>query len=117
MDKSTLLLLCLIGFAIGFTAYWFFICKENYTDFFSRKDEHTDPKTHFITETIREKNFKNRVRAILYVIRNSILSGCVGAIFLGGGASMLVSQCSSKHSSYDYDDYEYFDDAHRPDRF
>lgn len=117
MEKSTILILCIIGFSIGFIAYWFILCKENYYDFFTRKDEHEDPKTHFITETIREKNLKNKVRAILYVIRNSILLGFVGAVFFCGGACMLVSQCSSKHSSSTYEEYEYFDDAHRPDRF
>ncbi|MDE6551649.1 MAG: hypothetical protein K2K98_01615 [Muribaculaceae bacterium] len=119
MEKSTLIIICIIGFLIGFIAYWFLLCKDNYNEFFARKDELEDPKTHFIIETLREKTFRNKVRAILYVIRNSILLGIVGSVFLGGGASMLVSQCSSDHSSpkYEYDDYEYFDDAHRPDRF
>ena len=114
---DTNVIICIIGFSIGFIAYWFILCKENYEEFFTRNDEHEDPKTHYITETKREKTFKNKVRAIVYVIRNSILLGFVGAIFLGGGACMLVSQCSSDHSSATYDDYEYFDDAHRPDKF
>lgn len=117
MEETTIIILCFIGFSIGFVAYWFILCKENYNDFFTRIDEYEDPKSHRITETVREKNLKNKVRAILYVFRNSILVGLVGAIFLGGGASMLASQCSSKHSSSTNDDYEYFDDAHRPDKF
>ena len=118
MEKSTLLILCCIGFSIGFVAFWFF-CKEAYEDFFKRKDKHKDSKTHYIRKTVRNKNFKNKFRAVLYLIRQSILTGIVGAIFLIGGVSLFVSQCSSNHSSsYDGDDeYEYFDDAHRPDHF
>lgn len=108
METSTVIVIIfsVIGFLIGFAIYWSDIYKHDYNDFFTKKDVHEDFKTHIITETVREKTFINKVRAILYVILKSIWVGIAGAGFLGGSVVGLIEASSRYTDLMEKNEYE-----------
>lgn len=123
MDKD--LILPILSF-VWLVAFAYLCCTEFKSckkDFFRKREEHEDKVTHYITRTKREHTLRNEIRAILYALRVCSLCSLGISIIIGGGICWIVSFFNPKSESHtkeeieDYEDADFFDDAHRPDRF
>lgn len=123
MDKRFILLIFSIAWLIVFVISCFTGFKSCKEDFFRKREEHEDKLTHYITRIKREHTLRNEIRAILYALRACSLWAIGASIIISGGICWVVSFFNPKSENHtkeeieDYEDADFFDDAHRPDKF
>lgn len=123
MGKGTIVIIVCAIWLILFVYLIFAEIKGLVKDFFRKKDETVDKNTHYIIEKKRECTKYNTFRAYRYAVTVCLFQSLGGAIIIGGAICWILTKCFPKQETHEkepieeYDASDYFDDAHRPEKF
>lgn len=123
MEKGTLVLIVCAIWLILFIYLLISEKKGLVKDFFRKKDEMVDKNTRYIIEKKRERTKYNTFRAYRYAVIVCIFQSLGGAIIIGGAICWILTKCFPKQENRkeepieEYDASDFFDDAHRPERY
>lgn len=123
MEKGTIAIIICAIWLILFIYLIFSEVKGLVKDFFRKKDEKVDKETRYIIEKKREHTKYNTFRAYRYAVTVCLFQSLGGAIIVGGAICWILTKCFPKQKTREkepieeYDTSDYFDDAHRPERY